>query len=90
MDFFDSWDFVHALSGRRVRAVMAGLLALGLMTPTGQRLLIAAAVRKGEAVSRELQDRLCATGTQTFSAFCGVVPPLTTPALPATPSAADP
>ena len=74
MDFFDTWDVVHALSGRRVRAVMVCLLAVGLMTATGQRLFTAAVIRKGESISREFQQRLCATGTPTFAAFCAVPP----------------
>ena len=84
MDVFDTWDFVNALSGRRVRAVMGGLLALGLMTPTGQRLFVAAAIRKGEAISREVQHRLCATGTSTFAGFCLATPASSTPELPNT------
>ena len=74
MDFFDTWDFVHAMSGRRVRAVMVCLLAVGLMTPAGQRLFTAAVIRKGESITREFQQRLCATGTPTFAAFCAVLP----------------
>ena len=50
------------------------------MTSTGQRLVIAAAIRKGETVSREFQQRVCATGTPTFAALCAVSPPGPTPA----------
>ena len=75
MDFFDTWDFFHAMSGRRVRAAMVCLLAVALMTPTGQRLFAAAAIRKGESISREFQQRLCATGTPTLAAFCAAPPP---------------
>ena len=88
MDFFDFWDFMHVLSGRRVRAVMSGLLALGLMTPTGQHLVVAAAMRRGEAISREVQHRLCATGTPMFAAFCAATPASVTPEQPTTTSPA--
>lgn len=61
---------------------MVGLVTLGLTTPTGQRLLTAAAIRKGEAISRENQHQLCASGTTTFAAFFAARSAITTPIRP--------
>ena len=79
MDFFDSWNFVYALSGRRARALVARLLALALMTPAGQRLFIDAATRKTEAIGREVSALPVLNRPAKFALLCAATLASTTP-----------
>jgi hypothetical protein len=75
MDIFDKHDFAHAILGRKGRKRLSLLMGLLLVTPYGQRVVVAAAIERGTNTAATVMAAFCDSDSTIWAAFCA--PPRT-------------